>query len=141
VLQDGDARGGLVGESGTMNMFFLIRKEGEGGELELITPPLDGLILPGVTRDTVLTLARSFGNMKVSERPLRFDEVSSLRNTGTSPLKFFPDSSVLLKDFLGIFLETDKSFVPCLACRSRVLQTVVAWWKCLVQGRHVWFNQ
>lgn len=104
MLQDGDARGGLVGESGTMNMFFLIQKEGEGGELELITPPLDGLILPGVTRDTVLTLARSFGNMTVSERPLRFDEVSRLRNTGISPLKFFPDSSVLLKDFLAIFL-------------------------------------
>jgi branched-chain amino acid aminotransferase len=25
---------------------------------ELVTPPLDGMILPGVTRDSVLTLAR-----------------------------------------------------------------------------------
>lgn len=76
MLQDGNSTGGLVGESGSMNMFFLIRQEGKDGDLELVTPPLDGLILPGVTRDTVLTLARGFGGMKVSERPLRFDEVT-----------------------------------------------------------------
>lgn len=72
MLKDGDGKGGLVGESGAMNMFFLFR---QAGELELVTPPLDGLILPGVTRDTVLTLARAFGKMKVSERHLHFDEV------------------------------------------------------------------
>ena len=59
-----------------MNVFFLIRQEGESGELELVTPPLDGLVLPGVTRDSVLKLAREFGDMKVSERHLSFDEVS-----------------------------------------------------------------
>jgi branched-subunit amino acid aminotransferase/4-amino-4-deoxychorismate lyase len=72
VLQDGLPGGGLVGESGAMNVFFLLQ---ENGMMELITPPLDGLILPGVTRDTVLAIARGFGNIKVSERNLRFDEV------------------------------------------------------------------
>lgn len=76
MLEDGNPKGGLIGESGSMNLFFLIRQEGESGELELVTPPLNGLILPGVTRDTVLKLARGFGDMKVSERPLRFKEVS-----------------------------------------------------------------
>lgn len=76
MLQDGMSEGGLVGESGSMNMFFLIRQEGEDGELELVTPPLDGLILPGVTRDTVIKLAQGFRDIKVSERPLHFDEVS-----------------------------------------------------------------
>jgi branched-chain amino acid aminotransferase len=75
VLQDGNSKSRLVGESGSMNIFFHIREEGENGELELVTPPLDGLILPGVTRDSVLKLACGFGDMKVSERPLRFDEV------------------------------------------------------------------
>jgi branched-subunit amino acid aminotransferase/4-amino-4-deoxychorismate lyase len=76
VPQDGNSKGGLVGESGSMNIFFLIREEGDNGELELVTPPLDGFVLPGVTRDLVLKLAQGFGDMKVSERPLRFDEVS-----------------------------------------------------------------
>lgn len=75
VLQDGHPKGGVIGESGSMNVFFLIREE-DSQELELVTPPLDGLVLPGVTRDTVLQLARSFGDLKVSERPLRFGEVN-----------------------------------------------------------------
>ncbi|XP_024396283.1 uncharacterized protein [Physcomitrium patens] len=82
VLQDGMSEGGLVGESGSMNMFFLIRQEGEDGELELVTPPLDGLILPGVTRDTVIKLAQGFRDIKVSERPLHFDEVERASETG-----------------------------------------------------------
>lgn len=37
-------------------------------ERELVTPDLDGSILPGVTRDSILTLARQWGEFKVSER-------------------------------------------------------------------------
>jgi branched-chain amino acid aminotransferase len=40
-----------------MNLFVVFRQE--DGTLELVTPPLDGMILPGVTRDSVLSLARS----------------------------------------------------------------------------------
>jgi branched-chain amino acid aminotransferase len=76
VPLDGNSKGGLVRESGSMNIFFLIREEGDNGEVELVIPPLDGFLLPGVTRDSLPKLARGFGDMKVSERPLRFDEVS-----------------------------------------------------------------
>lgn len=37
-------------------------------ERELVTPELDGSILPGVTRDSILSLTRSWGEFKVSER-------------------------------------------------------------------------
>lgn len=50
-----------------MNIFFLF-----GGEL--VTPPLSGSILPGVTRDSVITLAREWG-IQVAERPVTIDEV------------------------------------------------------------------
>ncbi|KAF8213323.1 branched-chain amino acid aminotransferase II [Mycena galopus ATCC 62051] len=43
-------------EVGTMNMFVVFSKD--DGTTELVTPPLDGMILPGVTRDSVLALAR-----------------------------------------------------------------------------------
>lgn len=63
----GHEDGGAVTEVGTMNMFVLW--ENDDGDLELITPPLgDGTILPGVTRDSILALAREWGEFQVSER-------------------------------------------------------------------------
>jgi branched-chain amino acid aminotransferase len=56
-----------VEEVGTMNIAFIIKDE-------LVTPPLGGTILAGVTRDSVLQLARRWG-MSVTERPISIDEV------------------------------------------------------------------
>ena len=50
--------------------FFLFWKN-ENGEDELITPPLDGTILPGVTRDSILTLCREMHDFKVSVKPFK----------------------------------------------------------------------
>ncbi|MDR2947138.1 MAG: branched-chain amino acid aminotransferase [Candidatus Adiutrix sp.] len=62
-----------VEEVGSMNMFFII-------DDEVITSPLAGTILPGVTRDSVLTLARTWG--KVSERALSIDEITQAADNG-----------------------------------------------------------
>ncbi|CAG0900406.1 unnamed protein product [Darwinula stevensoni] len=60
-------------EVGTMNIFvYLINDK---GEKELVTPPLDGLILPGVTRRSLLEMARSWSEFKVSERRITMKEV------------------------------------------------------------------
>jgi len=56
-----------VEEVGTSNIFFFI-------DNELITPPLKGTILPGVTRDSVLQIARHWG-LDVSERLITIQEV------------------------------------------------------------------
>jgi branched-chain amino acid aminotransferase len=54
-----------VTEAGTMNFFvFWINKK---GEKELITAPLDGTILPGVTRDSIIYLCKQWNEFKVSE--------------------------------------------------------------------------
>ncbi|KAH7913804.1 aminotransferase [Hygrophoropsis aurantiaca] len=45
-----------VTEAGAMN-FFVVLKRDDGDGLDLITPPLDGTILPGVTRNSCLALA------------------------------------------------------------------------------------
>ena len=47
-----------------MNVFmYWVNEE---GETELVTPPLEsGVILPGVIRNTMLTLAREMGEFKV----------------------------------------------------------------------------
>jgi len=64
-----------VEEVGTSNIFFVI------GE-ELITPPLAGTILPGVTRDSVLQIARAWG-LKVAERRLAMDEILAACGDGS----------------------------------------------------------
>ena len=58
---------------GTSNLFVLWKTK--DGETELVTAPLDGIVLPGVTRQTVLDLARKWGDMKVSEREYTMPEL------------------------------------------------------------------
>jgi branched-chain amino acid aminotransferase len=41
----------------------------------LITPPLNGTILPGVTRDSILTLCREKNQFKISEKPFKIQEL------------------------------------------------------------------
>jgi branched-chain amino acid aminotransferase len=64
-----------VEEVGTSNIFFLIGDE-------LITPPLAGSILPGVTRNSVIALARHL-QTKVVERPISIDEVITASQNGS----------------------------------------------------------
>ncbi|MFJ9468159.1 branched-chain amino acid aminotransferase [Streptomyces caniferus] len=59
-----------VEELGGMNIFFV---QGKGSAAQLVTPPSSGTILPGVTRDTLLTLAATRG-WAVEERPVSIDE-------------------------------------------------------------------
>ena len=58
-------------------MNFMLRIGGE-----VLTPPLTGTILPGVTRDSALTLLREWG-VRVSERPVSIDEVAAAAHAGT----------------------------------------------------------
>lgn len=60
-------------EVGTMNCFIYWKNE--QGETELVTPPLDGSILPGVTRDSILALTRQWGEFKVSERKVTMQDL------------------------------------------------------------------
>jgi branched-chain amino acid aminotransferase len=86
-----------ITEVGAMNIFFAIKSKNDPKEVELITAPLTRHdVLPGVTRDTILALARGWGqgyaygsecsikmnkpdpitqNIKVSERFLTMGEL------------------------------------------------------------------
>jgi branched-chain amino acid aminotransferase len=57
----------FVDELGGMNIFYVY------DDGTLVTPPLTGTILPGITRDSVITLARHQGRT-VIERPVSFDD-------------------------------------------------------------------
>jgi branched-chain amino acid aminotransferase len=64
-----------VEEVGTSNIFFYLGDE-------LVTPALTGTILAGITRGSVLHIARDWG-MKVSERRISLDEVLTALEQGT----------------------------------------------------------
>lgn len=64
-----------IDEVGTMNIMLRLGDE-------VVTPPLSGTILPGVTRDSVLTILRDWG-VNVSERPISIDEVVAAAANGT----------------------------------------------------------
>ena len=63
-----------VDEVGTMNIMFRLGDE-------VVTPPLTGTILPGVTRDSALTLMREWG-LRVAERQIAIDEVIAAARSG-----------------------------------------------------------
>ncbi len=56
-----------VEELGGMNLFFVL------DDGSLVTPPLDGTILPGITRDSLITLAREEG-LNVREEAYGIDQ-------------------------------------------------------------------
>lgn len=64
-----------IDEVGTMNIMMKIGDE-------VITPPLAGTILDGVTRNSILQLLRDWGH-KVSERPISIDEVMAAGRDGS----------------------------------------------------------
>jgi len=64
-----------IEEAGTMNIMFIL-------DGKLVTSPLSDTILDGVTRDSVLTLARANG-MPVEERKISVDELVAANEAGT----------------------------------------------------------
>ncbi len=64
-----------VQEVGSMNVFFKI-------DGKVITPELDGSILPGITRDSVIELMKNWG-VPVVERKITIDEVYQANADGT----------------------------------------------------------
>ena len=63
-----------IEEVGAMNVFFVIGDE-------VVTPALQGSILPGITRKSVIELLKSWG-MNVSERRLSIDELEEAYRDG-----------------------------------------------------------
>ena len=64
-----------IEEVGAMNIFFKIAGK-------IVTPALSGSILPGITRNSVLTLCRDWG-YEVEERKISVDELIEAQKNGT----------------------------------------------------------
>ncbi len=63
-----------IEEVGTTNVFFKI-------DGKIVTPSLEGSILPGITRDSVISLVKSWG-MEVEEKRISIDELYDAYKSG-----------------------------------------------------------
>lgn len=73
-----------ITEVGTMN-FFAVFKDSKTGKKELVTAPLDGTILEGITRDSILQLARERldpNEWEVNERYCSIKELADKADSG-----------------------------------------------------------
>eukprot|EP00102_Acyrthosiphon_pisum_P015790 XP_008186504.1 PREDICTED: branched-chain-amino-acid aminotransferase, cytosolic [Acyrthosiphon pisum] len=93
-----------ITEVGAMNVFIFYINQ--NGEKVLATPALNGLILPGITRQSILELTREWDEFRVEERIFTMDELIELNNnnkileffgTGTAAV-ISPVSSILYED-------------------------------------------
>ncbi|EIN13179.1 branched-chain amino acid aminotransferase II [Punctularia strigosozonata HHB-11173 SS5] len=62
-VEDNHLKNLRITEAGAMN-FFAVRKR-DDGDLDVVTPPLDGTILPGVTRQSCIELLSAHGSRTV----------------------------------------------------------------------------
>jgi branched-chain amino acid aminotransferase len=92
-----------VEESGVMNVFFVL-------DGKAITPPLGGTILPGVTRDSALTLLREMG-IPAEERQISIDEVLSAHAAGKLTEAFGAGTAAIVAPIACIhFRDRDLQF-------------------------------
>jgi branched-chain amino acid aminotransferase len=92
-----------VDELGGMNVFYVY------ADGTLVTPPLTGTILPGIIRDSVLTLARDKG-LRVVERPYSFEEWRADAASGRLTEAFACGTAAVLTP-IGTVRSTNDEFV------------------------------
>lgn len=93
----------LVEEVGTMNVFFLLGKT-------LVTPPLSDSILAGVTRDSVIQLARRSG-LTVEERPVSMKELRAAHQNGALHEAFGTGTAAVISPVGELALAGEKMVI------------------------------
>lgn len=102
--------GDTVTEVGSMNMLFYWTNE--AGEKEVVTAPLDGTVLPGVTRDSVLTLLREWGECKVTEREVTIQEIIKAVQEGRLHEAFGTGTAAVISLVNGISYDDVEYPIP-----------------------------
>ena len=85
----------------------------DNGRLELVTPPLDsGLILPGVTRRSVLELAHEFDEFDVTERKVTIKDILNGARDGTVVEMFGTGTAAIVTPVGNIFYDGVMNPIP-----------------------------
>lgn len=120
---------GYITEVGTMNAFFVFQND--DGTKELATAPLDGTILEGVTRDSILQLARArlpASEWTVSERKFTMAEVKERAAKGQLVEAFGSGTAAVVSPINNIGWKGEDIAVPVAAGNSGELTQQVGEW-------------
>jgi len=96
-----------------MNLF--VAWTNESGEKELVTAPLDGTILDGVTRDSILNLARerlTGEGWKTSERKISMPQVRQAAQEGRLLEVFGAGTAAIVSPVRTIHYEGEDIEIP-----------------------------
>ena len=100
----------FVEESGTMNLMFVI-------DNTVITPATSDTILDGITRRSVLALARDWG-MKVEERKISIVEIVEAHAKGTLQEVFGVGTAATIAQIIGIGYNDKDYDLPAVEVRK-----------------------
>ena len=95
-----------IEESGTMNVLFVI-------DGVIVTPPLSDSILDGVTRDSILTLAKGL-NYKVEERKIGATELLNAFQKGTFQEAFGAGTAAVVAPIQTINIKGNDYQLPAI---------------------------
>ncbi|XP_028518316.1 branched-chain-amino-acid aminotransferase isoform X2 [Exaiptasia diaphana] len=101
-----------ITEVGTMNMFMLWINE--QGEKELVTPPLNGLILPGVTRSSLLALGKKWDEFQVTEREFNMKDLLKAVNENRVLEMFGSGTACVVCPINRIFYQGKNIMIPTM---------------------------
>lgn len=92
-----------IEEVGSMNIFFKINGE-------IITPALNGSILEGVTRDSIINLLKHW-NMPITERKISMEEVHEAYKAGTLEEAFGTGTAAVISPVGEFFWNNEKLII------------------------------
>ncbi|XP_062928393.1 branched-chain-amino-acid aminotransferase, cytosolic-like isoform X2 [Mobula hypostoma] len=116
-LYDDDEK---ITEAGTMNLFLYWINE--HGEEELATPPLDGIILPGVIRQSILDLTRKWNKFKVADRLLTMEQLIKGVNEGRVKEMFGTGTACTLCPVGRILYKGENLHIPTLESGGKLVR-------------------
>jgi branched-chain amino acid aminotransferase len=99
-----------ITEGGTMNQ-FLERKNKQGAR-EVITAPLDGVILAGVTRDSIRSMLREENEYKVVERKYTLAEIIEAISEDRLLEAFGSGTAAIVSPVKGIIFNGKEYQIP-----------------------------
>ncbi|KPJ16861.1 Branched-chain-amino-acid aminotransferase, cytosolic [Papilio machaon] len=109
-------------EVGAMNIFMVYINE--HGEKQLSTPPLNGLILPGVTRQSILELASEWDDLTVKEEVITMDRVIELNNSGRLLEMFGSGTAVVISPISRMGFIDQEIYIPTMKQTRPVFQRI-----------------
>jgi branched-chain amino acid aminotransferase len=106
IIWTDDATHTLLEEAGTMNVFFRIKDT-------LYTAPTSDRILDGVTRKSIIDLARS-KNIEVEVRPVKVSEIVEAQKNGTLNEIFGVGTAAIVNPIEGFSYQNEYYTIPVL---------------------------